>query len=788
MLGNQATPAHDAVHELRAGNKRDPVYRGPMLRTGTVLLALVLLSAAVPVAGAPPLELRPGRNRAKGRGTPTNPPSTTTTSPALSTEALARRSRPSLVVLTTRGRDGTGEGVGTGFVIGADGLVATSLHVVGEARPVSARLADGTEVAVEAIHAFDRHADLAILRVAATNLPVLELADSDALAIGADIVAMGNPLGLENSVVAGVLSGRRALEEVEMLQVAIPIEPGNSGGPLLDRAGRVQGIVNSKSLLTRNLGFATPVNLLKPLLENPNPIPFERWIRIGSVPAGQWEQRMGARWRQRAGRISVEGAGSGFGGRANLAFRTAAPRLPYEVSVQVRLDDESGAAGLFFGEATAGRHYGFYPTGGQLRLTAFEGNDVFSWRILGTRPNAAYRPGDWNTLRVRLDPGRIRCWVNGAEAFDIADAAFSGTGVGLAKFRDTSAEFRRFELGDPAAQPPALDPGLVMALGGVDQPRSNLAEADLLALRTNVPAARTFLASRARDLQLEAARLEALALRLHHEGVAEELARELARPEESIDLARAALHVARHDNPDLDVDAYRAQIRALASELQERFTDAMPPAERLALLRRFLFEENGFHGSRHDYYNRSNSYLSDVLDDREGLPITLSLLFLTLADDAGIPHVRGLPLPGHFLVQFAPPGGEDQLFDTFNGGRPLTHGEADELGSSHAGVPVRSDLLRPATKREMLVRLVTNLQAFTERDAGPAASLRYADLLVAIAGDPRSQAAQRVDRARLRSASGDAPGAIADLRWILEAAPEGIDAERIADMIRRMER
>ena len=713
---------------------------------------------------------------------PTLPSSPT----GFTTAELARRTRPSLVVLSTRGRDGTGEGVGTGFVIDSSGLIATSLHVVGEARPVMARLADGRELEIVAVHAFDRHTDLAILRVAATNLPALDLGDSSSLALGAEVVAMGNPLGLENSVVAGELSGRRMMEEVEMLQVAIPIEPGNSGGPLLDRAGQVHGIVNAKSLLTRNLGFATPINLLKPLLEKPNPMPFTRWVRTGSLDPAQWEPFLGARWRQRSGRLAVEGVGSGFGGRSFVLDREPAPEPPYELTVNVRLGNESGAAGLIFGGAADGTHYGFYPTGGQLRLTAFEGPEVFSWRILGTVPNAAYRPGEWNVLRVRHGTNRIQCWVNGAAVFDLAEEALSGRRVGLAKFRETTAEFRDFQCARLLSVAPVLEPGLVMALGGVETPHSQVGPTEMTALRTNLIGARTFLAARARQLEQEAARLRELSLRLHREDVRDALAAELVRSEEAIDLPRAALLVARLDHPELDVEAYRRQLDALAGEVRGRFTEAMPAGERLDLLRKFVFEENGFHGSRHDYYNRANSYLSDVLDDREGLPITLSLVFMALAERAGVEHVRGVPLPGHFLVKYAPPGVDERLIDVFDGGRYLTHSEADDLGSSFAGVPVRSELLRPATKREMIVRLLTNLQAFTEREDGAAASLRFSDLLVAVAGEPRAEAAQRVDRARLQAQSGNAAAAREDLRWILEAAPPGMDVERIAEMIRRL--
>jgi S1-C subfamily serine protease len=78
---------------------------------------------------------------------------------------------------------------------------------------------------------------LALLRIAAKGLPALTLADSDALRQGQAVVAVGNPLGLRHSVVAGVVSARREIEGRKMIQLAIPVEPGNSGGPVLDAQG-----------------------------------------------------------------------------------------------------------------------------------------------------------------------------------------------------------------------------------------------------------------------------------------------------------------------------------------------------------------------------------------------------------------------------------------------------------------------------------------------------------------------------------------------------------------------
>src|SRR5579864_1384901 len=193
-------------------------------------------------------------------------------------QQVAETARKSVVVISFAGRDGKRQGVGTGFVVGADGLIATNLHVLGEARPISVETADGKRHEVTSVHASDRSLDLALIRINAGNLPVLELGDSDLLQDGEAIVAIGNPHGLKNSVVSGVVSAKRELEGRKMIQIAIPIEAGNSGGPLLDMHGRVQGILTMKSLLTPNLGFAVPINRLKPLLQKPNPLPMSRWF------------------------------------------------------------------------------------------------------------------------------------------------------------------------------------------------------------------------------------------------------------------------------------------------------------------------------------------------------------------------------------------------------------------------------------------------------------------------------------------------------------------------------
>ncbi|MGV2339010.1 MAG UNVERIFIED_CONTAM: S1C family serine protease [Planctomycetaceae bacterium] len=101
--------------------------------------------------------------------------------------------------------------------------------------------------------------DLAILRVADLELPALSLSADEKTPQGREVVALGHPEGFRNSIVSGVISGHQDIEGVEMLQLAMSIERGNSGGPVLDRQGAVVGIVTRKSALQDKLGFAVPV-------------------------------------------------------------------------------------------------------------------------------------------------------------------------------------------------------------------------------------------------------------------------------------------------------------------------------------------------------------------------------------------------------------------------------------------------------------------------------------------------------------------------------------------------
>lgn len=202
---------------------------------------------------------------------------------AKTVEEIAEQLKPSICVITARGREAKRENLGTGFVVSADGLIATNSHVIGEGRPISVEFADGRKFDAVAVQAHDTRKDMAIIKIDAKDLKAIPLGDSDALKDGQAVLALGNPKGLKHSVVSGVVSGTREIEGRKMIQIAIPVEPGNSGGPLVDMFGRAQGIITLKSLVTENLAFAGSINDFKPLLKKPNPVPMAAWVTIGAL-------------------------------------------------------------------------------------------------------------------------------------------------------------------------------------------------------------------------------------------------------------------------------------------------------------------------------------------------------------------------------------------------------------------------------------------------------------------------------------------------------------------------
>ena len=703
---------------------------------------------------------------------------------AQSIEKLIANAKSSVVTVVHAGRGDAREGTGTGFVVDKN-LIATCLHVVGEARPVHIRLGKGKKLEVEAIHAWDRKLDLAILRVkGGEDLNPLPLGDSSTLIQGASMVAIGNPMGLTGSVVQGVLSARRELELGEMLQLAIPVEPGNSGGPVLDREGRVHGIMTMKSKVTANLGFAMPVNALKPLLAKPNPVPMARWLTIGALNPRDWEPLMGARWTQRAGRIRVRESGSGFGGRSLCLSKLKIPELPYELEVTLKLENESGAAGLAFGSDGGQKHYGFYPTGGKLRLTRFDGPTVFTWNILKELDTNAYHQGEWNTIKVRHENGLIKCFANDTLIFEVKDDGLANGRIGLSKFRDTKAEFRGFRVAKrlPSLAPaPELLKKLEEEVAGL-KPSDNFDIKIIDNLKPNARLNNNLLRKRADVLEVQAGHLRRLAELIHERTVQDALLAEFKKGEAKVNLLHAALLVGKLDNADLDPTHYGKVVNEMAGEIRTSLPKDANQAKRLAALGKYMFLENGFHGSRGDYYNRANSYINEVIDDREGIPITLSILYMELARRLDLKLV-GIGLPGHFVIAQLRDKKEPQLIDVFDSAKLITRKDAEEIVRNFAGIPLQDAHLEPVDNRAIIVRMLRNLIGISNENEPPEMVLRYLNTLLLIQPDSPQE---HLNRALMYMRLKQNEKAKTDIRWLLDNNPPGFNQERLLELFRRL--
>ncbi|WP_414550756.1 HhoA/HhoB/HtrA family serine endopeptidase [Anabaena sp. CCY 0017] len=164
-------------------------------------------------------------------------------------------------------REEVQEGLGSGFITTTDGLIFTNAHVVANADKVTVLLKDGRSFQGEVVGA-DSVTDVAVVKIAATELPIVKLGNSDNLMPGEPAIAIGNPLGLDNTVTQGIISATQRsvaglgipTERVDFIQTDAAINPGNSGGPLLNAQGEVIGMNTAIIQGAQGLGFAIPIN------------------------------------------------------------------------------------------------------------------------------------------------------------------------------------------------------------------------------------------------------------------------------------------------------------------------------------------------------------------------------------------------------------------------------------------------------------------------------------------------------------------------------------------------
>ena len=253
------------------------------------------------------------------------------------------------------------------------------------------------------------------------------------------------------------------------------------------------------------------------------------------------------------------------------------------------------------------------------------------------------------------------------------------------------------------------------------------------------------------------------------------------------DLVDAALWVAAEDYPSIDVDHESKRIGWIAGEASRRAYELENPFARLESIRAFLFDELGFHGNEKEYNDPRNSYLNEVLDRRLGNPLSLSIVFLEVARAAGF-EATGVGLPGHFVARVEWRG-RMILVDPYHGGRVISEEDCRQLVGRTTGRPslFRRDLLRGATERAMLTRMLLNLKhIYVKREDFRRALAVVERLLLVTPGD----ATELRDRGYLYAHLGLAGPAVEDLETYLERIPDASDADsirgRVAWLRRRM--
>jgi len=237
-------------------------------------------------------------------------------------------------------------------------------------------------------------------------------------------------------------------------------------------------------------------------------------------------------------------------------------------------------------------------------------------------------------------------------------------------------------------------------------------------------------------------------------------------PDERIDLAEAALWVAAEQYEGLDVPGYLARLADFAERARPGVYAADTLEQRIAALNRFLYDEQSFRGNRSDYYDARNSFLNDVIDRRTGIPITLAVIYLSVAARLDLP-VHGVGFPGHFLLKCAAP--DEIVIDPFEG-KLVTREQCEARWRATLGedTPFDARALEPAPARQTLARLIGNLkQIFLAEQDWPRALACVERILVLAPDAPLELRDRGLLYARLECWS----AATADLQRFLSLAP-----------------
>jgi len=268
-----------------------------------------------------------------------------------------------------------------------------------------------------------------------------------------------------------------------------------------------------------------------------------------------------------------------------------------------------------------------------------------------------------------------------------------------------------------------------------------------------------------------------------HRSLRQRFAAEVGRADQEINLALAALLVAKEEVPQLSEDRYLGQLDLLAEETRDRLDEETAPLLVLQELLDTLFVRHGFRGNREAYYDPRNSFLNDVLDRELGIPLTLGMVVLEVGWRLGLP-LEGVNFPGHFLVRFKGDA-VDLLIDPYDRGAIRFQDQAQELLDRVYGgmVRVHDSFLKVAGRREMLVRLLMNLKSLYINVQDHPRALSAVERILLIRpiapGDIRDKGVILARMGRTREAQ-------EQLEAYLNVAPDAADSGRILGMLEEL--
>ena len=264
----------------------------------------------------------------------------------------------------------------------------------------------------------------------------------------------------------------------------------------------------------------------------------------------------------------------------------------------------------------------------------------------------------------------------------------------------------------------------------------------------------------------------------------------LVQSDDGFPLLEAAASIAQDEYPGLDVQQLLDEMDHLLARLKRRLGPDTPALERLRVLNQFFFADLGFGGNVNNYYAPENSYLNAVLHTRRGIPISLGVLWLELAQGVGL-QVRGVAFPGHFMVKALLPGGQ-VLMDPFTG-QSLSREELSERlmpfrrGAESQGlddVPLGL-YLQAAQPREIIARMLRNLKEVHRASQDWPRLVAVQDRLIVLL--PEAWVEWR-DRGLALAECGHVAQAVKDLETYLARAEDGLDLDTIAERVSALRR